>query len=88
MAVKKGMSREQSIKELSDLKSDIFPYLHRDYNIALDMAIKALGEEKSVGIEMLKELDDLIHPVTSGNYVDFDKPRKDLWSAFRKKWSV
>ena len=42
---KKPMTRGKAVQELTDLKRDIFPYLHRDYNEALDMAIESLERE-------------------------------------------
>ena len=49
---------------------------------------KTTPEEKRIGRKLLKELDDLLSPDMSGNYVAFDSPRKDLWLAFRERWGA
>ncbi len=45
-------------------------------------------KERCIGRKLLKELDDLLNPDMSGNYVYFDSPRKDLWLAFRERWGA
>ena len=44
------------------------------------------AQEKQVGRKLLWELDELLNPGLDRGYVDFDKPRKDLWGAFRERW--
>lgn len=43
-------------------------------------------EEKKAGRKLLRELYYLLNPDESGSYVDFDKPRKDIWLAFLERW--
>ncbi|KKM82703.1 hypothetical protein LCGC14_1316800 [marine sediment metagenome] len=60
----KQMTRNKAVEELSTLKRDIFPYLHRDYNQALLMAIESLEREDLLGV--LQECVNFIGDDTEG----------------------
>jgi len=56
MVKKRKMTSKKAVQELTDLKRDIFPYLHRDYNEALTIAIESLEREgKQVRAERVGE---------------------------------
>jgi len=60
----KKMTRKRAVKELTDLKRDVFPYLHRDYNQALLMAIEEL-ESRDL-LDALQECVNFIGDDTEG----------------------